>query len=140
MSGSAFFDSNILIYRFSPLDALKQERARELIRQAVAAGNGVISYQVVQEVLNVGLKGATGLLAMREANLLLQSFSQDFKIVAWSLSLVDRALQIKERYEFQWYDSLVLSAALGAKCETLYTEDLQHGQRIEGLVVVNPFR
>ena len=140
MSGSAFFDSNILIYRFSPLEALKQERARELIRQAVAAGNGVISYQVVQEVLNVGLKGATGLLAMREANLLLQSFSQDFKIVAWSLSLVDRALQIKERYEFQWYDSLVLSAALEAKCETLYTEDLQHGQRIEGLVVVNPFR
>lgn len=140
MSGSAFFDSNTLIYRFSPLEALKQERARELIRQAVAAGNGVMSYQVVQEVLNVGLKGATGLLTMREANLLLQSFSQDFKIVAWSLSLVDRALQIKERYEFQWYDSLVLSAALGAKCETLYTEDLQHGQRIEGLVVVNPFR
>ncbi len=140
MSGSAFFDSNILIYHFSPLEALKQGRARELIRQAVAAGNGVMSYQVVQEVLNVGLKGATGLLTMREANLLLQSFSQDFKIVAWSLSLVDRALQIKERYEFQWYDSLVLSAALEAKCETLYTEDLQHGQRIEGLVVVNPFR
>ena len=140
MSGSAFFDSNTLIYRFSPLEILKRERATELIRQAVTQGNGVVSYQVIQEVLNVGLKASKNLLTMREANLLFESFAADFEIVAWSLSLVNRALQLKERYGFQWYDSLVVSGALQAKCDVLYTEDLNHGQRIEGLVVVNPFR
>lgn len=139
MSDSVFFDSNSLIYRFSPLEALKQNRATTILREAVLRQNGVISYQVVQEVLNVGLKSAKPLITLPEANLLFESFSLDFQIVPWSLLLVSQALKIKERYRFQWYDCLIVAAALEARCDVLYTEDLQHQQRIEGLTVVNPF-
>jgi predicted nucleic acid-binding protein len=139
MNDNVFFDSNSLIYRFSPLEPRKQHLATTLLREAVRRRNGVISYQVVQEVLNVGLKGAKALITVLEAALLIESFSIDFQIVPWSMLLVEQALNIKERFRFQWYDCLIVAAALESKCDVLYTEDLQHGQRIEGLTVVNPF-
>lgn len=63
-----------------------------------------------------------------------------FEIVSWSTGLVRRAIAVREKCLFSWYDSLIVAAALEARCEVLYTEDLQHGQRIEGLRIVNPFR
>jgi predicted nucleic acid-binding protein len=56
-----------------------------------------------------------------------------------SLALFDEALAIHIRYKLSWYDSLIVAAALEAKCDVLYTEDLQHGQRFGDLVVMNPF-
>jgi predicted nucleic acid-binding protein len=50
-----------------------------------------------------------------------------------------RALDIQDRYHFGFYDSLIVSAALQAGCNRLYSEDLQHRQRIEGLTIENPF-
>ncbi len=55
------------------------------------------------------------------------------------MSLYGEALRIRERYKLNWYDSLIVAAALEAKCDVLYTEDLQHGQRFGELVVINPF-
>lgn len=53
---------------------------------------------------------------------------------------MQRALNIVGRYGFSWFDSLIVATALDAGCDTLYTEDLQHGQVIEGkLTVTNPF-
>ncbi len=51
----------------------------------------------------------------------------------------DAAVDISERYGFHFFDSLIVAAALRAKCSILYTEDLQHGQKIEGLTIRNPF-
>ena len=51
-----------------------------------------------------------------------------------------RALSVKERWRFGFYDSLIVTAALEAGCGTLYTEDLQHDKQIEGLRIVDPFR
>ena len=56
-----------------------------------------------------------------------------------SLALFERALDVNRRYKSSWYDSLIVAAAIEAKCDVLYTEDLQHGQRFGGLTVVNPF-
>ncbi|MDP3217965.1 MAG: hypothetical protein Q8S73_27920, partial [Deltaproteobacteria bacterium] len=50
------------------------------------------------------------------------------------------AFEIRERYRFSWWDSLIVASALETECEQLYTEDLQHGQIIEDrLRIVNPF-
>ena len=54
-------------------------------------------------------------------------------------TLYDRGLDLQTRYRFSFYDSLIVAAALEAGCKTLYTEDLKHGQRIEGVTVTNPF-
>jgi len=56
-----------------------------------------------------------------------------------STALYDRALDLHSRYRFSFYDSLIVAAALEANCTRLFSEDLQHGQRVEGLVIENPF-
>ena len=53
--------------------------------------------------------------------------------------LYERGLELRARYQFSFYDSLIISAALEAGCKTLYSEDLQHGQIIGQLTIVNPF-
>lgn len=55
-------------------------------------------------------------------------------------SLYLRGMALAQRHRFSFYDSLIVTAALEAGCERLLTEDLQHGQRIEGLRIDNPFR
>jgi predicted nucleic acid-binding protein len=57
-----------------------------------------------------------------------------------SFELFEKAFAIHFRYKLSWYDSLIVAAAIEAKCHVLYTEDLQHGQRFGDLVVTDPFR
>jgi predicted nucleic acid-binding protein len=56
-----------------------------------------------------------------------------------SEELYERALEVMARYGYSFYDSLIIASALSAGCTRLLTEDLQHGQRIEGLTIHNPF-
>ncbi|WP_411728328.1 PIN domain-containing protein [Methyloglobulus sp.] len=56
-----------------------------------------------------------------------------------SLALYRRGLDLQSRFGFSFYDSLIVAAALESDCTRLYTEDLQHGQKIEGLTIENPF-
>ncbi|MEI6820177.1 MAG: hypothetical protein WCL19_11330 [Verrucomicrobiota bacterium] len=51
-----------------------------------------------------------------------------------------RALDLRSRFKTSYWDASILAAALGLGCETLYTEDLSHGQSYEGIRVLNPFR
>ena len=67
----------------------------------------------------------------------------DALIPLWKINptreLYLRSLNIKSRYLYSFYDSLIIAAALEADCKTLYSEDMQHGQRIEQLIIKNPF-
>jgi predicted nucleic acid-binding protein len=56
-----------------------------------------------------------------------------------SPALFSEALRLGSKFRLAWYDSLIVAAAIEAQCDTLYTEDLQHGQRIESVTVTNPF-
>jgi predicted nucleic acid-binding protein len=56
-----------------------------------------------------------------------------------SPALYVEALRLHAQSRLSWYDALIVSAALQAQCDLLYTEDLQHGQRFQSLQVVNPF-
>jgi predicted nucleic acid-binding protein len=56
-----------------------------------------------------------------------------------SPNLYQRGLDLQSRYQLSFYDSLIVAAALEGGCKTLYSEDLQHGQRIDGLTIKNPF-
>jgi predicted nucleic acid-binding protein len=53
---------------------------------------------------------------------------------------IDIAFHIMDRWKFSFYDSLIISAALHANCAILFTEDLQHGQKVQNLKITNPFR
>jgi predicted nucleic acid-binding protein len=137
MSVDEFADSNVFVYANSMDDARKREVARQLVERLNSEG-GTISYQVVQETINVLSRGEQ---PMRREDVLL--LIDDVLVPLWTVlpspALYERALGIKERYGFGFYDSLIVAAALAAGCTRLYSEDLHDGQQIEGLTIVNPF-
>jgi predicted nucleic acid-binding protein len=59
--------------------------------------------------------------------------------VSFSEALLFQAISIREKHSTPWYDSLILAAAIESECKILYSEDFQHGRKIEGLKIVNPF-
>ena len=137
MSVEYFIDSNVFIYLFDETNEHKRERAVRLVRQALENDTGCISYQVVQETINVLTRKLD--VAPDNARKLLDRTLAPLWKVNPTRTLYDRGLDMQTRYRFSFYDSLIVAAALEAGCKTLYTEDLKHGQRIEGVTVTNPF-
>lgn len=67
-------------------------------------------------------------------------FMSRYPVAAITRETVLRALDLRSRFKTSYWDASILAAALGLGCETLYTEDLSHGQNYEGIRVLNPFR
>lgn len=127
-----FFDINILLYLFSG-DSDKADRAEALMAQG-----GLISVQVLNEFASVASRKLG--LSYPEIRDVLKIIRRVCKIESITLETHELGLQVAERYGFSVYDSLIIAAALIAECETLYSEDLQSGQVINGrLVIKNPF-
>lgn len=127
-----FFDINILLYLFSG-DSDKADRAEALLAQG-----GLISVQVLNEFASVASRKLG--LSYPEIRDALKIIRRVCKIESINLETHELGLQVAERYGFSVYDSLIIAAALIAECETLYSEDLQSGQVINGrLVIKNPF-
>ena len=137
MSVEYFIDSNVFVYLFDETNEHKRERAVRLVRQALENDSGCISYQVVQETINV-LTRKLDVVPDDARKLLDRTLAPLWKVNP-TRTLYDRGLDMQTRYRFSFYDSLIVAAALEAGCKTLYTEDLKHGQRIEGVTVTNPF-
>jgi len=139
MSDRFFLDTNIFVYSFDRSAVAKSRKATQLIRKAFAAQKGVISYQVVQEFFNVALRRFAVPMRVADAEQYLGSVFRPLLSIHSSQALYAEALRIHATAGFQWYDSLIVGAAIQAKCDVLYTEDLQHGLRFGGLQIVNPF-
>ncbi|MCB9664964.1 MAG: PIN domain-containing protein [Alphaproteobacteria bacterium] len=103
-------------------------------------GRGAISAQVVQEFLNVALRRFERPMSLDEARAYLDVVLAPLCLVHTSIPLVERALAVRLRWGFSWFDALVVAGAMEAGCSVLYSEDLQHGQDLDGLRVVDPFR
>jgi predicted nucleic acid-binding protein len=139
MSVKSFIDTNLFIYQLEALDNRKFDIANRIIREGVVTGNACISFQVVQECLNTVLRKAEIPLSNEGARAYLETVLAPLFQVPASIALYHRALDIQARYRYGFYDSLIIAAALEAGCTRLYSEDLQHGQRVERLVIENPF-
>ena len=135
-----FLDSNVFIYMFDGTDKRKQKRARDIVDAAIETDSATISFQVVQETLRV----ITGKLAQPATPEVATQFLAHSLAPLWrvmpSAALYEKCLQLKSRWQLSFYDGLIVAAALEAGCKRLLTEDLQHGQRIEGLRIENPFK
>ena len=139
MNARFFLDTNIFVYSFDTGAPAKSRQAFKLIREAVATRKGVVSYQVVQEFLNVALRRFAHPMTPAEAEQYLAQVFRPLLAVHSSPALYAEALRLIGRYSLSWYDSLIVAAALESKCSVLYSEDLQHGQEIAGLEIKNPF-
>jgi predicted nucleic acid-binding protein len=135
-----FLDANVFVYLFDDTDSRKCGLARQVVSRALENGSGVVSFQVVQETLNVITRRLKVAVKADDAVVFLREALQPMWRVQPSAALYSRALGLAGKLGFSFYDSLIVAAALEAGCKRLLTEDLQHGQRIEGLRVENPFK
>jgi len=139
MSDKYFLDTNVFVYSFDPDAPQKQIIAKRLIQSALADGNGLISYQVVQEFLNVATRKFVKPLSLTDCQEYLQTVLNPLCSVFVTIELYQMALKMRDRYNYSFYDSLIIAAAIDAGCSRLYSEDLQHNQQISGLTILNPF-
>jgi len=140
MSAEAFIDTNVFVYHLDGSDARKQAIAEDIVRTALRSENACISYQVVQECLNVIGSKARVALTVEQSHAYLDAVLLPLMKVGASANLLRRALDLRARWQLSFYDALIVASALAAGCTRLWTEDLQHGQRIESLTIVDPFR
>jgi predicted nucleic acid-binding protein len=139
MSGRFFLDTNIFVYSFDLSSAAKARKATELIREALSTQKGVISYQVVQEFFNVALRRFSQPMQTADAEQYLSTVFRPLLAIHSSQALYAEALHLHAQSGLSWYDALIVSGANQARCDLLFTEDLQHGQRFGTLQVRNPF-
>lgn len=138
MNDRVFIDTNIWVYAFASVKgsfaSWRTSRAQEIVNRG-----GAISVQVLNEFVQVCRRKA--LLdwdhidgALRVVETLSES------PVSITLEIHESALGIARRFGLNIYDALIIAAAESAGCATLYTEDMQHGQTVGSVTIVNPFR
>jgi len=133
MTGKVFVDSNIWIYLYCESDH-KHDAAVQFISACAAGGALVVSYQVVNEVCHVLMKRgysehdivhvASGIMSLCE-------------VVDFSSETVFTASNLRERFSFSYWDSLIVAAALLSGCKTLASEDMQDGLHLDNMVIMN---
>jgi predicted nucleic acid-binding protein len=140
MSAEFFLDTNILVYAVDiSASPKKRFRAVEIVTRALTARDSCISFQVAQEFVSVTLQKFAEPLSASETNQYLDSTIMPLCAVWPSRELLKNAIDLKETTRFHFYDCLIIAAALEARCRVLLSEDLQHGRRLGGLRIENPF-
>lgn len=112
MSDRFFLDTNIFVHAFDAKSPAKAKRAAQLIRQPADTGNGVVSYQVVQEFFNVAFRRFQQPMNVAEAEQYLITVFRPLLAVHSSPALYVEALRIAGKYRLSWYDCIVVAAAV----------------------------
>jgi predicted nucleic acid-binding protein len=134
-----FLDTNILVYTFDRTDSSKRLKANGLLADALETHRGIISYQVVQEFLNVATRKFSDPMTVPEAQLYLARILMPLCEVFPDSALYSQALSIAGESGMAFYDALIISSAIAGGCEIVWTEDLQHGRQIGTVTIRNPF-
>lgn len=130
-----FLDTNIVVYSFSERDVFKREAARALVE----TDGAWVSTQVLSELANVLTRRLR--IAVPEATQRIMNIATSCELMLVSPSIVYDALRIKESLGYGFYDSQIIAAALACGASVLYSEDLHHGQLVDGkLSIRSPFR
>ena len=132
-----FLDTNILLYSISqnPTESQKRQRAIELLED----DSGALSIQVLQEFYVQATRASRADAIPHDlATGLIEAWMR-FRIQDMNVPIMRSALRIRQMHRFSFWDSAIIAAALALGCERVYTEDLTHGQVVDGLTIVNPF-
>ena len=137
MPDKTFVDTNVLVYLFGVVKGQQSDARNSIAEELVAAGT-CISVQVLNEFVQVCRQKAH--LEWEKITAMLDLIKQICDpILSLTRETHDEAVLIARRYKLHLYDSLIIASAMQAGCTVLYSEDLQHGQKIGSLRIVNPF-
>jgi predicted nucleic acid-binding protein len=136
MTDIAFCDTNILGYAVDCREHHKQKKAVELLESLKRSRSGVLSTQVLQEFYNIATKKLD--ILPLEAKKIVHDYSK-LKVISISPNLIENAIDISIDVRISFWDALIVSAAEEAGCSVIYSEDLNNGQTIRGMKIINPF-
>jgi len=134
MTEKSFVDSNIWVYFFTNDDPVRQTIADEWI---IGTKLKFVSWQVINETCATLIhKKGKDETFIRTVITRICNMSN---VVDFNVSLLESASRLRARYSTSYWDSLIVAAALAAGCSTLFSEDMQHGQKFNGMVIRNIF-
>ena len=136
MSGGSFLDSNVLVYTDDAASPSKQKAALALVSESMRTKQGVVSLQVLQEYFWAATRklGVDAVTARAKVELL-----GAFSAPPIDIDDVLAAIDLHRLHQVSFWDGLIIRSAQQARCARIYTEDLQHGRRFDGVEIVNPF-
>jgi predicted nucleic acid-binding protein len=133
-----FMDTNVLVYAHDTTAGRKRERALEVLQELWNSETGVISTQVLQELFVSLTQKIPMPVEGRKARHIVEDLCA-WEVVANDEQAILGAIDLKMKYQMSFWDALILEAARRSGATTLYSEDLSHGQQVEGMTIVNPF-
>jgi predicted nucleic acid-binding protein len=136
MPDRVFLDTNILLYAAIDDGSHKHVKCHDLLAVTLVGSEIVVSAQVLNEYFVNALKQNEAPAAIQHT---VRQFLADFEVVPLAKELIPETHRIYNRYQFSYWDSNIVAAALQGRCAILYTEDLQDGQIIDNtLTIINP--
>ncbi|MDP3112493.1 MAG: PIN domain-containing protein [Thermodesulfovibrionales bacterium] len=133
-NAKVFIDTNILLYAYSSSEIAKKKKVLLLLENEMIS----LSTQVINEFIWIMSRKFN--VGMDSLKLITSNLFELYEVSQLNESGILKAIDISTQLQFSYWDSLMVSSALAANCNVLYTEDLQHGQVIgDMLKVVNPF-
>ena len=134
-----FFDTNVLVYLFDEDYPEKKAQAQALLEKETENGRILLSTQVLQEFYVTVTRKLELPLPPEKAEEVVSQFMV-FPLVEISSSHILKAIRKSISLQFPFWDALIIEAAISGGASILYTEDLQHGQIIDNLKILNPFQ
>jgi predicted nucleic acid-binding protein len=139
MKDRTFVDTNILVYAHDLDAGNKHEIARGIVLELWESRSGMLSTQVLQEFYVTLTRKIPTLLAKPTVRGIVKSYF-NWDVVLNDARIILQASEIEETYRLSFWDALIVSAAFSRNAATILTEDLNHGQYVEGILIKNPFK
>jgi predicted nucleic acid-binding protein len=117
----------------------KQKFSKEIIVTALETQSGVISWQVIQEFINVATKKNTQKMNLSDLTDYLNQILHPLLKVYPNIEIYNKAIEIISKTNYTYYDCLIIASAIISNCTIIFSEDLQHKQKIETVTILNPF-
>jgi len=138
MNDRVFVDTNVLVYAHDADAGEKRSAARELVSRLWETRTGILSTQVLQEFIVAVTRKVSTPISMSQARRVAGNYCA-WELVVNDSKIILQATEIQEAHQLSFWDALIVSAAFAGNAAVIATEDLNHGQRIEGILIRNPF-
>jgi predicted nucleic acid-binding protein len=138
MTDRVFVDTNVLVYAHDADAGEKYSLAKELVAHLWEARTGILSTQVLQEFIVAVTRKVPSPVSIAQARRAVRNYFA-WQLVVNDSKIILQATEIQEAHHLSFWDALIVSAAFAGNAAVIATEDLNHGQRIEGILIRNPF-
>ena len=139
MNAEVLLDTNILVYAYDNHEPEKQTRAQEILKTAIKEESAILSAQILGEFFVVVTRRIKEPLSIDDAEKIIDILTT-LHIAEIDKDLVKRAINIQKDYTISYWDSLIVATAEREGCTKILSEDLNDGQKYNGVLVENPFR